>query len=148
IVGQGVIGQLARRLAALAGPSHITAIGASRAREAPALADGDCFVLSSSGADTFDGIDADVVIEAAGTPDAIATALRCAARGGRVVIVGSGRTLDRSANWVGLVQGKSLTVIGAHLTTLGEREASSTRWTYRQEATSFLELIRQGRLRL
>ena len=147
IVGQGVIGQLSRRLAAVAGPSQITAIGASRAREALARRDGDSFV-SISERDTLEGIDADVVIEAAGTPDSIAIALKCATHGARVVIVGSGRTLDRSANWVGLVQDKNLSVIGAHLTALADREASATRWSYQQEATLFLELIRRGRLRV
>src|SRR4026209_1527141 len=76
------------------------------------------------------GTGAAVVIEAAGTPDSIATAFQCAARGARVVIVGSGRTLDRSANWVGALQGKDLRVIGAHLTALADREASATRWSY------------------
>ena len=147
IVGQGLIGQLSRRLAAQAGPSHITAVGASRAREALAISDGDAFVAVSDRR-AFDAIDADVVIEAAGTPDSIATAFRCAAPGGRVVIVGSGRTLDRSANWVGVLQDKDLKVIGAHLTALAEREASATRWSYQQEATLFLDLIRRRRLRV
>ena len=147
IVGQGLIGQLSRRLAAVTGPSRITAVGAGRAREALAVSDGDGFVVASDRR-ALDGIEADVVIEAAGTPDSIATAFQCAARGARVVIVGSGRTLDRSANWVGALQDKDLRVIGAHLTALADREASVTRWSYQQEATLFLELIRRGRLRM
>jgi 2-desacetyl-2-hydroxyethyl bacteriochlorophyllide A dehydrogenase len=147
IVGQGLIGQLSRRLAALTGPSDITAIGASRARAVLAESDGDRFVVASDRR-AIEAIEADVVIEAAGTPDSIATAFQCAAAGGRVVIVGSGRTLDRSANWVGVLQDKDLRVIGAHLTALAEREASATRWSYQQEATLFLELIRRQRLRM
>jgi predicted dehydrogenase len=96
----------------------------------------------------LDAIDADVVIEAAGTSGSIATALNCAARGARVVVVGSGRTLDRSANWASLVREKDLTLLGAHLTTVADREASAGRWTYQQEATLFLELLRRGGLRV
>jgi predicted dehydrogenase/threonine dehydrogenase-like Zn-dependent dehydrogenase len=146
VVGQGLVGQLSRRLAALSSPSAIVAIGSSRARSALALSDGDTFMsLADAG---LDSIDADVVIEAAGTPDSIATALRCAARGGRVVIVGSGRTLDRNANWVARLQERDLTILGAHLTTVAEREASPTRWSYQQEAALFLELLRRNRLRV
>src|SRR5581483_4953298 len=88
IVGQGLIGQIARRLAALATPAQMTAVGASRARAALALADGHDFV-AIDGPHAVDGLNADVVIEAAGTADSIETALTCAAYGGRVVIVGS-----------------------------------------------------------
>jgi 2-desacetyl-2-hydroxyethyl bacteriochlorophyllide A dehydrogenase len=147
VIGQGLVGQLSRRLASLSAPSQIIAVGASHAREALALSDGDRFV-SLADAAGLDEIDADVVIEAAGTADSIATALRCAARGGRVVIVGSGRTLDRSASWVTLLQDKNLEIIGAHLTAVAERDASLNRWTYQQEASLFLELVRRGRLRV
>lgn len=155
IVGQGLIGQLSRRLAALAAPSCITAIGASRAREALALSDGDAFVAATTphaldgpgGPGGPGGIDADVVIEAAGTADSIATALKCAAHGGRVVIVGSGRTLDRS-NWAGVLQEKKLTILGAHITAVADGEASAARWSYKQEASLFLDLIRRKRLRV
>src|SRR5262245_48169155 len=49
VVGQGLIGQLARRLAAIAHPSEVIAIGASRARDALARADGHTFVALSEG---------------------------------------------------------------------------------------------------
>jgi 2-desacetyl-2-hydroxyethyl bacteriochlorophyllide A dehydrogenase len=147
VVGQGLVGQLARRLAAVSHPSAIIAIGASRAREALARADGHEFVALSEG-DACDTIEADVVFEAAGTADAITTSLRCAAPGGRVVILGSGRTLDRSAAWVRLVQERNLSVIGAHLTTVADREASAARFTFQQEAALFLDLIRRGKLRV
>src|SRR5262245_59382960 len=83
VVGQGLVGQLARRLAAIAHPSELIAIGISRARSALALADGHTFVATAEHHD-LDALGADVVIEAAGTPDAITPALRCAAPGGRV----------------------------------------------------------------
>jgi 2-desacetyl-2-hydroxyethyl bacteriochlorophyllide A dehydrogenase len=146
VVGQGLIGQLSRRLAALAAPSIITALGASRAREALALSDGDAFIAAAT-PQALEAVNADVVIEAAGTGDSIATALKCAARGGRVVIVGSGRTLDRS-NWAAVLQEKNLTIAGAHITAVADGDASAVRWTYKQEANLFLDLIRRKRLRV
>ncbi len=147
IVGQGLVGQLSRRLAALATPSRLVAIGASRARGSLALADGHEFVSLADGP-PLDAIAADVVIEAAGTADSIDTAMACAGSNGRVVIVGSGRTLDRSAAWARIVHDKRLRVAGAHLTTVADGEAGPRRWTYQQEAALFLDLIRRGRLRV
>ena len=147
VVGQGLVGQLARRLAAIAHPSELIAIGTSRARSALALADGHTFMATAEHHD-LDTLGADVVIEAAGTPDAITLALRCAAPGGRVVILGSGRTLDRSGEWARLVRERNLTLIGAHLTTVAEREASAARWTFQQEASVFLDFIARRQLRV
>lgn len=147
VVGQGLIGQLARRLVAVAAPSRVTAVARSDTRGALARADGDLFVTTAD-REALKRIDADVVIEAAGTPDAIATALTCAADGGRIVTVGSTRVLDRSADWVRQVQEKNLTVVGAHITAVAETDASAGRWTYRQEAALFLELIRHKKIRV
>src|SRR6185369_1162900 len=82
------------------------------------------------------------------TPDAITLALKLAAPGGRVVILGSGRTLDRSGTWARLVRERNLTLIGAHLTTVAEREASAARWTFQQEAAVFLDFIARRQLRV
>src|SRR4029453_10546541 len=53
-----------------------------------------------------------------------------------------------SADWVRLVQARDLTILGAHLTTVAEREASAARWTFQQEASLFLDFLRRGRLRV
>src|SRR4029079_17067267 len=109
--------------------------------------DGDRFLPLDSNGD-LDRLEADVGVEAAGTPDSIMTALRCAGRGARVVIVGSGRTLERSGAWASRLHDKDLAIIGAHLTAVSDREATAMRWSYQQEAALFLDLIRRNRLRV
>jgi predicted dehydrogenase/NADPH:quinone reductase-like Zn-dependent oxidoreductase len=150
VIGQGLIGQLASRLARLSGSSHLIAVAETRNRAQTSLGRGgaDAFVAVSDGAGSIGSIEAQVVIEAAGTPGALAAALRAAAPGGRVVVLGSGRLLDRDADWARLVREKDLTVVGAHVGTVAQREASPTRWSYQHEAALFLNLIKARRLSL
>src|SRR5262249_19931660 len=46
------------------------------------------------------------------------------------------------------VRDRNLTLIGAHLTTVADREASAARWTFQQEASVFLDFIARRRLRV
>lgn len=148
ILGQGVIGQLANRFARLLGAGEVIAIAASRRRAVTALAAGGADRFEVSGAEGFDphAIGADVVIEAVGTPDAIALAATCARAGGRVVLLGSSRGLSRNVDLGRLVQARRLEMVGAHITNMPISEASAGRHTYRQEGQLFLDLLRERRL--
>jgi 2-desacetyl-2-hydroxyethyl bacteriochlorophyllide A dehydrogenase len=150
VVGAGLVGQLAARLARLAGAAWIVTVASSRRREAPATAEGgaDVFLAGPEGEERCDAVEADVVIEAAGTPSALVAALRCAGRGGRVVVLGSARSLGRDLPWDELAQDRELSVVGAHISLLPEVDDSPGRWTFRHEAALFMELVRQGRLRV
>jgi threonine dehydrogenase-like Zn-dependent dehydrogenase len=149
VVGQGVIGQLCSRLARLCGASKVTAIATSRNREKTALLGGaDEFYSVSEGTHWLHDVRADVVIEAAGTPQAFVIACQCARPKGRVCVVGSSRGLGRDVDVWDLIQKKMLTVIGAHLTTMPETDTSRSRRTYRQEGTLFLELLQKRRLKV
>src|SRR5262249_5393062 len=46
------------------------------------------------------------------------------------------------------VRDRNLTLIGAHLTTVADREASAARWTFQQEASVFLDFIARRQLRV
>jgi 2-desacetyl-2-hydroxyethyl bacteriochlorophyllide A dehydrogenase len=148
VVGQGLIGQLAARLSRRAGAERIVAVAASRRRMTTALGSGgaDSFVAVSDGADAVDRIAADVVIEAVGSASAIALAMRAARRGGRVILLGSSRDLGRGLDWWTLAQERDLTIVGAHISAVPERDCSSTAWTYQQEGQLFLDLLAGGDL--
>lgn len=150
IIGQGLIGQLSNRLARVAGASTVIAIAAGASREKVALLPGGAheFIALSEGTSRLRDIQADVVIEAAGTVQATTTALQCARDGGRIVILGSVRGLGREVDLRSLLQDRGLTLVGAHSSTKPEKDASRTRWTHRQEATLFLELLQMGRLKV
>jgi 2-desacetyl-2-hydroxyethyl bacteriochlorophyllide A dehydrogenase len=148
VIGQGLIGQLAGRLARLAGAQTITAVAASRRRAETALRNGaDRFVTPADASDAIDRIGADVVIEAVGSAPAVALAMRAARDGGRVVLLGSSRDLGRGLDWWSMAQARDITVIGAHISGTPQSDASAGLWTYDQEGRLFLDLLARQKLR-
>jgi threonine dehydrogenase-like Zn-dependent dehydrogenase len=150
VVGQGLIGQMAVRLARIVGAGPIVAIASSRRRMSSALATGgaDEFVAIADGPDALRAVQADVVIEAVGSSRAIAAAIETARPGGAVVLLGSARDLGRGLDWRTLAQERQIAVIGAHISAVPSRDASSGRWTYAQEGQLFLDLLASRRLDL
>jgi threonine dehydrogenase-like Zn-dependent dehydrogenase len=148
VLGQGLIGQLANRVARAIGAGEVIAMAPSRSRAAISLARGgaDQFLTTAEADFRPESVAADVVIEAVGTPDAIAYAARCARDGGRVVLLGSSRGLSRGVDLSGLVRARGLEIIGAHISNLGVSASSPGRHTYRQEGEFFLDLLRSRRL--
>jgi len=150
IVGQGLIGQLCNRLARVVGSCSIIAVASSRNREKTAMLPGGAteYIALSENSVTLQEIQADIVIEAVGLPQAITTAMYCARNGGKVVLLGSSRGLGRDVDLWSLAQKKSLTIVGAHISALPEKDVSPGRWTYRQEGNLFLELLDTERLKV
>lgn len=148
VLGQGLIGQMANRLARTAGAARVIAIAPSRNRAETALAEGGATEFVAMRAEAFDPseIGADIVIEAVGTPDAIVMAAKCARQGGRVVLLGSSRGLSRGVNLAEVIQRRDIEMIGAHISDMPTRDSSPGRHTYRDEGRFFLELLRSGRL--
>lgn len=148
VVGQGLIGQLTNRILRLLGPCSIVAVADSRRRQRTAILPGgadEYIALSEYNGDLRD-IQADIVIEAAGTPQAILSAMKCARAGGKVVLLGSSRGLGRDVDLWSLAQKRSLTIFGAHISTLPEKDVSFGRWTYHHEGRLFLSLLEAARL--
>jgi predicted dehydrogenase/NADPH:quinone reductase-like Zn-dependent oxidoreductase len=116
IVGAGLIGILTQRVAAAKGAGRLTVIAGSRRRETVARAGGAAEFLTADDERVAE-LDAPVVIEAAGSPSAVPTAIRAAGDRGRVVLLGSarGRADDLP---VAEIRAKSLELIGAHVNTL------------------------------
>lgn len=148
VVGQGLLGQLSNRLARLLSPAEIIAVGAGRSRQSHALAAGaaDRYVALSDGAQALADIGADVVIEIAGTADSMTTALRCAAPGARVIVVGSTRSLDHA--WLELARRQRVTIVGAHVSLLPFDDGSPRRWTLAQEYRLMMQLMARERLKV
>lgn len=149
VLGQGFIGQLANRLSRLAGGAPIVAVARSRAKAAGSVGKGgaDLFLtieeLSSESVE--EGFD--VVIEATGDPSALPLASSLACSGGRIILLGSTRGLA----YICLGQydfRPALTIIGAHITGMPQRDQSNGLWTYRDEGQLFLDLLAKGKLAL
>lgn len=150
VVGQGLIGQLSNRLVRILAPGALIAVAHSRNREKLAMTPGgaDQYLSILDDPACMHAIAADVVIEAVGTPQANVIAMNCARDGGRVILLGSSRGLTRDLDIWTLAQKRNLMVVGAHISDMPEKDASSQRWTYQQEGNLFLELLRTGRLKV
>jgi 2-desacetyl-2-hydroxyethyl bacteriochlorophyllide A dehydrogenase len=152
VLGLGVIGQLALRLARLTAANRIFAADMFPTRLEAARAGGADTLLNVAEEDAValvreatGGRGCEVVIEASGNHKAIATALKCAARRARVMILGcphGDATLDLYTE----LQKNELQLIGSYQPNCPEIETAYTPWTQRRNRELILEYLRQGRL--
>ena len=154
VLGAGLIGLLALRLAREAG-AHPLAVGEPSAfRRERAQAWGACPALPpeelvpwatqvASPASRPGGFVC--VLDATGHPDAFATAVAVAAEGARVVLLGSPRGRAREVDLYAIHR-KGLAVLGAHTATVPRRDTTRGRWTRSDDLRLLLALLADGRL--
>jgi 2-desacetyl-2-hydroxyethyl bacteriochlorophyllide A dehydrogenase len=153
VFGQGLIGQLARQLAAIDGAATTIAVDLIDARLAVATRHGATHTVNPGRDDlagalerATDGWGVDVAIEATGNPAVITDALHAVARMGRVILLGSPRG-RLEIDPYGDIHSRGVSVIGAHANTTANSPNPYHRWTLVEHRRLALELIRQGRLR-
>ena len=152
VLGAGVIGILAMRLAQLSGGLPVIGIDLDEERLAVAKRIGvDEVILSSDNIvdnlrERLAADGADVVIEATGAPPQVVTAFQLAAVKGRVVLVGSTRGDTDGVNFYRDVHRKGLHVIGGHEITRPHYENSPGYWTQTSEHKVCLDLLARGRI--
>lgn len=88
VVGSGPIGLLIIALARRAGAAEVIAVDLHDQPLARAMKIGATGVLRATETDAIAAADADVVVESSGSPSGLASAVRAATRGGRVIMVG------------------------------------------------------------
>jgi predicted dehydrogenase len=146
VVGAGLVGALALRIAVAGGGVPVAVIARSRQKEGIALGGGAAeFLLSDDGA--VDELQADVIIESTGDPAGILVAARAAGPGGRVVLLGSPRGTTRDVP-VDTIRRRGLRIIGAHVDTLDLERARTGVDARRREGERFLELLAAGTLEI
>jgi L-iditol 2-dehydrogenase len=147
VVGMGMVGLLALRVALLRGARVIAIEPASRRRKFAKEFGADIVLASASDtwrreAGAVDLVGADVVIEASGHPDAIAECFRLARPRGRVVLLGSTRGLS-TINFYEDVHSRGLTVVGAHnLRSRPSGESHEGNWRVDEDQLAALWLLR------
>jgi L-idonate 5-dehydrogenase len=112
VVGSGPIGTLIVAVARRAGASEIVAVDMFEKPLEIALAVGASSTLVATDADAIAAVDADVVFESSGSYRGLASAVRGAARGGRVVMVGLLPSGEQPA-LISLAITRELTLIGS-----------------------------------
>jgi 2-desacetyl-2-hydroxyethyl bacteriochlorophyllide A dehydrogenase len=148
VIGAGLIGLIAQRLAAAAGAEPVTVVATSRGKESLALSGGPTrFLTSVEDRGEIEALGASVVIEATGDPDAIELAVAAASPGARLVLLGSSRGLTRAVP-VEEIRTKGLRLIGAHVETLAAEALNTGRDSYRREAEGYLRALAERRITL
>jgi 2-desacetyl-2-hydroxyethyl bacteriochlorophyllide A dehydrogenase len=148
VVGAGLVGLLAQRLAAAAGAGPATVIVRSRAKEAIARAGGVArFLVADEDAAEIAELAAPVVIEATGDPDALKLAVEAAGQDGRVLLLGSPRGVTVDFPLMA-VRAKRIRLVGAHIETLRYESERHGLDMFEREAQTFLGLLSSGRLQV
>lgn len=143
VIGAGLIGLLAQRLAGAAGAGAVTVIAASRTKEPSARMGGaDRFLVAGSDVEEIAALNASVVIEAAGDPDALGVAVAAAGAGARIVLLGSPRGLSDLP--LAEIRARGLSLIGAHVETLAAESRATGSDAYRREAEEYLDALAGG----
>jgi threonine dehydrogenase-like Zn-dependent dehydrogenase len=152
IVGAGVVGLLASRLARLAGGRRVTSLDLLAARLEAASRNRAYAALDPSDPATQDELEEiapggfDIVFEATESSGGFRTALRLARPGGRVILLGSTRELVDGFDPYADVHLKGLTVLGAHVSTTPVVATVRDRWTEAANRRVLLELMNRGEL--
>lgn len=148
VLGAGTIGILAQRLAAERGAEATTVVARSeRSRELAGRGGAHRFLIAGRDDDEIGASMASVVIEATGDPAAVASAIRAARPGGRVVLLGSPRGLSQGVPH-DEITARRLELLGAHVDTLPARSRAAGRDLEREEGERFQRILRERRVPL
>jgi predicted dehydrogenase len=140
VIGAGLIGALAQRLATAAGAGLVTMVARSRVKEAIGQMEGNRFLVADADQEEIEALAAPVVIEATGDPEALGLAVEAAGQGGRVILLGSPRGVTSDVP-LATIRAKRLLVIGAHVDTLRHESRLTSIDMYEREAQAFLGLL-------
>ena len=143
VVGAGVIGLLAQRIAAAEGAEPCAVVAASPAKDAVVAGDPAASVVRPA---AIDGLAADVVIEATGAAAGLDLALRAAGPGATVVVLGTTHAEAVSVP-LDLVAARGLRVVGAHAGLL-DAPGGTAGLDRRSAAQRFLDRVATGAVRV
>ena len=152
VMGLGLLGQLAVKLARLAGAVPIVAVDPVKERREEALKNGADFAFdpfedgfASNVKKVTDG-GAKVCIEVTGVGSGLDGALDCMAKFGRVALLGCTRSSDFTIDYYKKVHGPGITLIGAHTMARPNIESHAGWFTHRDDIKAVLKLLAGKRL--
>jgi L-iditol 2-dehydrogenase len=150
VVGAGLVGLLAARLAKLSGAHPVVSLDLVGERRDKALMFGAAAAFDPTASATDAELAAiapdgfDVVIEATGAASAFVPALRLAARGARVILLGSTRGTVEGFSPYSEAHLKGLSIIGAHVSTAPTIATAFDKWTEPANRRVILSLMQEG----
>lgn len=153
VMGQGILGLFATRLAKLNGAHPVIAVDPKPDRRATSVRMGADHALDPTALDLVEQVRAlihdagvNAVVEVTGAAIAMQQALACTARQGRVALLGCTRVSDCPIDYYRSVHRPGISLIGAHNLVRPQHESYPHHWTHHDDCTTLLDLIAGDRL--
>ena len=154
VMGLGILGQLAVKLARVAGACPIIACDPIAERREEALRNGADYAFNPF--DTYFAeqvkavadVGVQTAIEVTGVGAGLDETLDCMAKFGRVALLGCTRSSDFSIDYYKKVHCPGITLVGAHTNARAMQESSHGNYTHNDDIKAILKLCALGRLRL
>jgi 2-desacetyl-2-hydroxyethyl bacteriochlorophyllide A dehydrogenase len=152
VVGLGIIGQMALRLFEAAGAWPIVGVDPVRLRRDAAVRGGAVAAVDPGEGDVAGHVrrtlpeGADIVVDATGWAAALPGAMQLACDGGRVVVLGSPRGQAQNVDFYSDVHRRSLRVIGAHDSGVGQQIRERFTWTNSRMVPALIDWIARGKV--
>ena len=154
VMGLGILGQLAVKLARAAGATPIVACDPVKERREEALKNGADYAFDPFEVDFAQKVRAvtdgglKTAIEVTGVGAGLDETLDCMAEFGRVALLGCTRSSDFSIDYYNKVHFPGITLVGAHTHARAKMESSHGNYTHNDDIKAVLKLCGSGRLTL
>ena len=154
VMGLGILGQIAVKLARIAGACPVIACDPVKERREQALKNGADYAFDPFDKDFAQKVKAvadggvKTAIEVTGVGAGLDETLDCMARFGRVALLGCTRDSNFNIDYYHKVHGPGITLVGAHTNARASRESSHGNYTHNDDIKAILKLCANGRLTL
>lgn len=154
VMGLGILGQIAVKLACVAGACPVIACDPIKERCEEALKNGADYAFDPFEPDFAEKVKAvsdggvKTAIEVTGVGAGLDETLDCMAKFGRVALLGCTRNSDFSIDYYKKVHCSGITLVGAHTNARAMKESSHGNYTHNDDIKSILKLCAAGRLTL
>lgn len=154
VMGAGLLGQLAVRLARAAGATPVVAVDPVAERREEALRGGADYAFDPHEADFAEKVKAvtrggaSVCVEVTGVGAGLDGALDCMRPFGRVALLGCTRSSDFTIDYYHKVHGPGITLIGAHTNARPKAESYGGWFTHEDDIRAVLDMIHYHRIDL
>ena len=154
VMGLGLLGQLAIKLARAAGACPIIACDPIQERRQEALRNGADYAFDPFDENFINQVKevtnggVNTAIEVTGVGAGLDETLDCMAKFGRVALLGCTRSSDFSIDYYKKVHCPGITLVGAHTNARAETESSYGNWTHEDDIKAVLNLCAKGRISL
>ena len=154
VMGLGILGQIAVKLARIAGACPVIACDPIKERREEALQNGADYAFDPFDKDFVEKVKAvscggvKTAIEVTGVGAGLDETLDCMAKFGRVALLGCTRNSDFSIDYYHKVHAPGITLVGAHTDARAELESSHGNYTHVDDIKAVIKLCSLGRLTL